>query len=381
MIPVSQRIANLAPYKPGRSVNDVRRELGIDDPIKLASNENPFGPSPNAVRRMTEFADTLHIYPDGGLTLRRRLAEVHQLHERNIICGSGSESLLSLAAHTFLDDNDEALTCEGTFVGFRVIVQAMGRKLVQIPLADGFRFDVRQLAQAVTEHTKIIYLANPNNPTGTFISADELTWLMQNTPETTLVILDEAYFEFGVSREPDQYPDSLQYRYDNALTLRTFSKAYGLAGMRIGYGIGHSEVIGAMLKVKLPFEPGTVAQSAGLGALDDDVFLETTLHNNTEGLDYYHRTLREMGLSVPQSVANFVMIDCRTADNCRQLHEGLLQNGVITRPLGGFGLPQCLRISIGTMEQNRRCIESLDKILRSNDALRNALHTAGAARA
>ena len=378
MIRVPQHIETLSPYKPGKPIEEVQKELGLAEVIKLASNENPLGPSPLSVQRMTEHARDLHYYPNGGLTLREALASRHQLKTDNVICGNGSESVLQLALRTFLDDGDTMLSCDGTFVGFLVLAHASGRATTLLPQAAGYRFDVQALASAIRPDTKIVYIANANNPTGTHITREEFEWFMQRVPDNVLVIFDEAYFEYSIAVDPDTYPDSLHYRFDNVLTLRTFSKIYGIAGVRIGYGFAHSDIIRSMLKIKLPFEPGTIAQSAGLGALDDEEFLRRSVECNNEGLAYVSSALAEMHIAVPRSVANFVMLDCGTPGNVTALYTALLHRGVITRPLPGFNLPHCLRISIGTMEQNRRCLEALRDVLHTEPQLHEALAPQGA---
>lgn len=373
MIQVPKHIETLSPYRPGKPIEEVQRELGLTEIIKLASNENPLGPSPLSIQRMTEHAHDLHYYPNGGLTLREALAHRHHMKTDNVICGNGSESVLQLALRTFLDEGDTMLSCDGTFVGFLVLAHASGRKLTLLPQSDGYRFDVQGIAAAIRPDTKIIYIANANNPTGTHITREEFEWLMQRVPEHVLVIFDEAYFEYSVAADPHTYPDSLQYRFDNVLTLRTFSKIYGIAGVRIGYGFGHSDIIRSMLKIKLPFEPGTIAQSAGLGALQDEEFLQRSVQCNNEGLAYVSSALTAMHISIPRSVANFVMLDCGTADRVAALYNSLLHRGIITRPLQGFNLPHCLRISIGTMEQNQRCMSALAEILHEQPQLQEAL--------
>ncbi len=373
MIQVPKHIETLSPYKPGKPIEEVQRELGLTEIIKLASNENPLGPSPLSVKRMTEHAHELHYYPNGGLSLREALAHRHQLKTENVICGNGSESVLQLALRTFLDDGDTMLSCDGTFVGFLVLAHASGRSVTLLPQAEGYRFDVQAIAAAIRPDTKIVYIANANNPTGTHITREEFEWLMQRVPEHVLVIFDEAYFEYSIAADPDTYPDSLHYRFDNVLTLRTFSKIYGIAGVRIGYGFAHSDIIRSMLKIKLPFEPGTIAQSAGLGALDDDDFLRRSVQCNNEGLAFVSASLAELHINVPRSVANFVMLDCGTAIRVADLYDALLHRGIITRPLQGFNLPHCLRISIGTMEQNRRCLDALRDILHTQPQLHEAL--------
>jgi histidinol-phosphate aminotransferase len=360
MIAVPSHIASLKPYQPGKSIAEVERELGISGSIKLASNENPLGTSPKALESIVNSLHELPYYPDAGRALRHALADRFVIKPENVICGSGSESIIATALHTFLDTNDEMISSEGTFVGFQVLAHASGVKTHFTPLKN-YGYDLNAMAAKINEHTKIIYIANPNNPSGTAVTTAELERFIAHVPDTVLVILDEAYFEYA-DGWPD-YPDSMHYRWDNVLTCRTFSKAYGLAGIRIGYGMAHSDIIGKMMKVKLPFEPSTPATAAALGAMRDEEFLRRTVELNRESLLYFHAQFEQLGLRFVPSLANFVMIDFQTADRVDRIFNGLLQRGVITRPLRAFGLPHCLRISTGTEEQNRRCIEALHKVL------------------
>jgi histidinol-phosphate aminotransferase len=361
MISVPSHIASLQPYQPGKSVAEIEREFGVGGALKLASNENPLGTSPLAVEAIARAVVDLSVYPDGGRDLRFAIADRFVVKPENVICGSGCESVMKTALDTFLDRDDEMITSEGTFIGFQVLARASGVRTHYVPMKNN-GFDLTAMAARITEKTKIIYIANPNNPTGTFIPTAELERFIARVPESVLVILDEAYYEYA-DGWPD-FPDSMQYRWDNVLTLRTFSKAYGLAGIRIGYGMAHSDIIAKMLRVKLPFEPSTPASAAGLAALRDQEFLRSTIDLNRESLMYYHAEFERLGLRVVPSLANFVMIDFRTADTVQRVFDGLIRRGVITRPLTGFGLPHCLRISTGTQEQNKRCVEALEKVLK-----------------
>lgn len=360
MIAVPSHIASLKPYQPGKSIAEVERELGITGSIKLASNENPLGASPLAVEAIISSLPELPYYPDAGRALRFALADRFVIKPENVICGSGSESIIATALHTFLEPQDEMITSEGTFVGFQVLAHASGVKVHYTPLKK-YGFDLNAMASKINDKTKIIYIANPNNPTGTAATTDELERFIARVPERVLVILDEAYFEYA-DGWPD-YPDSMHYRWDNVLTCRTFSKAFGLAGIRIGYGMAHSDIIGKLMKVKLPFEPSTPATAAGLAAMRDEEFLRRTVELNRESLLYFHAEFERLGLNFVPSLANFVMIDFNTGERAERIFNGLLQRGVITRPLRAFGLPHCVRISTGTMEQNRRCVDALASVL------------------
>ncbi|MGB5875728.1 MAG: histidinol-phosphate transaminase [Bacteroidota bacterium] len=355
-------IESLEPYQPGKSIAEIQREYGLTNVIKLASNENPLGPSPKALEELERHHSGLHFYPDGGLELRRVLAEKFCLRVDNVIAGSGSEGIMSNIIRTFLCDEDEVLTSEGTFVGFYVLARSRGVKMVTVPLHE-YRFDLRALAAHITDQTKIIYLANPNNPTGTIFTVGEFDEFMRKVPPRTLIILDEAYFEYAT--ENPEYPDSMIYRYDNVITLRTFSKIYGLAGVRIGYGFAHDMLIRNLLKVKLPFEPSTLAQAAGIAALDDSEYLRRSVTVNAEGKELLFPALQNLGLGVVRTNANFVFVPFANEDQVNAVYEGLLRLGVIVRPLKAFGLPSCVRITIGTEGQNRKLVEALQKVLSS----------------
>ena len=245
---------------------------------KLASNENSLGPSPKAIEAMANSLSGLHRYPDiSGFELRTKLANRFNIKIENVIIGGGSEGIMSTIMRTFLLSDDEIVSAANSFIGFRVLANASGRKVHWVPMKN-YRYDLEAMAEKVTDYTKIIYIANPDNPTGTYITREEFEEFYVHVPERVLIILDEAYYEFAQSR--DNYPDSMTYRYDNIITLRTFSKAYGLAGLRIGYGFAHDELIRNLMKVKEPFSPSLIAHTAGSAAMDDSAFLEKTLTIN-----------------------------------------------------------------------------------------------------
>jgi histidinol-phosphate aminotransferase len=352
-------IESLRPYQAGRSSEEVQRTYGLSRVSKLASNENPLGPSALAVEAIRRSMGTLHLYPNSGLDLRRVLAEEYETKIENVIAGSGSEGIISNIIRTFLGDEDEVLTTEAAFIGFQVLAKSRGVVYRTVPYRD-WHYDLTALAAAINERTKIIYLANPNNPTGTIFSKHEFDEFYRHVPERVLIILDEAYFEYA--KDTPRYPDSMHYRYDNVITLRTFSKVYGLAGVRIGYGFAHERLITNLLKVKLPFEPSTLAQAAGIAALADKEFLHKSLELNARGLKFLTEGLGEIGLTIIPSEANFVMAVLPSAAQAAQLTTDLLKQGIIIRPLASFGLPDCVRISTGTDEDNQRCVEAIQKL-------------------
>lgn len=349
-------IESLQPYEAGQTIESVRRKYGLTHIAKLASNENQLGASPKAIEVMTGALNGLNFYPNGGLDLREVLAREFDLKVENVIAGSGSEGIMSNIIRAFLCDEDEVLTTDAAFLGFQVLARSRGVKYRTVPY-DNWHYDLPALAAGINAHTKIIYLANPNNPTGTIFTKLQFDEFYKHVPERVLIILDEAYFEYA--KDNPRYPDSMHYRYDHVITLRTFSKVYGLAGLRIGYGFAHEELIRNLLKVKLPFEPSTPAQAAGIGALADKEFLHRSLALNARGLRTLTEGLESLGLTVVPSQANFVMTVLPSAEDASRIFEELLAQGVVVRPLKAFGLPNCLRISTGTDEDNQLCVEAL----------------------
>jgi len=267
---------------------------------------------------------------------------------------------MSNIIRTFLCDEDEVLTTEAAFIGFQVLAKSRGVKYRTVPYRE-WHYDLPALTAAINERTKVVYLANPNNPTGTIFTKHEFDAFYRGVPERVLIILDEAYFEYAMDNP--RYPDSMHYRYDNVITLRTFSKVYGLAGVRIGYGFAHEDLIHALLKVKLPFEPSELAQSAGIAALDDREFLHRSLLLNARGMKFLTDALRAQGLRVVPSEANFVMVPMETPEQAERFTLELQRRGVIVRPLRAFGLPDCVRITAGTDEENQYCMECVEQVM------------------
>ncbi|EQC49747.1 histidinol-phosphate transaminase [Bacteriovorax sp. DB6_IX] len=359
-------LKELKVYQAGKPIDEVARERGLTKISKLASNENPLGPSPYAIREMTRGLWDLHRYPDmHAYQLKSKLAEIYNLKLENIILGNGSEGIMAYIARAFLQPGDEVLTCENTFIGFYILARSVGAKLQKVPLTEDYRFDVKALAQNISEQTKVIYIANPNNPTGTYITKSEFDYLMEHVPSHVLVILDEAYFEFAVQQE--DYPDSMDYRYDNVLTLRTFSKAYGLSGVRVGYGFGHEDLISYLTKVKLPFEPNLVGQLGAVGALEDQPHLERTIKNNTKRYNELIAYLEEKNFQPIKSITNFVTIKTGSAEASDYLFDKLLDQGVIIRPLKANEMNEYIRISIGTKEEMKHFYEAMDAVLPEYD--------------
>ncbi|MBU3741485.1 MAG: aminotransferase class I/II-fold pyridoxal phosphate-dependent enzyme [Candidatus Kapabacteria bacterium] len=352
MIDVPAHLKQLMPYTPGASPEQIRRQYGLENVLKLASNENPFGPSPKGIEAAANALQHAHRYNDGGAALRDRLAEHHGVSPDAISVNNGSDAIIHQIMRTFLLPGQTALSAHGSFVSFRIAVLAAGATPTLVPMGPGYRFDVEALAHAYTPAIKVIYIANPNNPTGTFITRDELQWLIGRIPDTTLIVLDEAYYEYAKHAAPESYPDAITLDRPNVISLRTFSKAYGLASLRVGYAVGHPDVMQWLRRTSLPFDPNGPACAAAVAALDDVDFVATTVATNHEGLSMLQQSLRAGGFATTDSVANFVMVDCVTPERAADFHVDLLRRGYISRPLAGFGIPNGVRISTGLPEQN-----------------------------
>lgn len=357
---VPSYIQNLSIYVPGKSIDQLERE-GIKNIYKLASNENSLGPSPKAIEAIKKSLNDIHRYPDMvGYDLRTKLAKKFNVKMNNVILGAGSEGIMSTIMRTFLLNDDELISAENSFIGFRVLANASGKKVNWVPM-NNYKYDLEAMAEKVTEYTKIIYIANPDNPMGTYINRKDFDAFYKHIPERVLIILDEAYFEFA-EYESD-YPDSMTYRYDNVITLRTFSKAYGLAGLRIGYGFAHDTLISNLMKVKEPFEPSLIALTGGMAAMDDHMFLKDTLLMNKAGYIYFKKELEGLGIKTIPSVANFITTIWDTEDRAEKITASLLKKGIIVRNLHAFGWPKCIRISIGTDYENQKVIANLRELL------------------
>lgn len=346
---VPRHIQDLQPYVAGKTIADVVSQYNPSRISKLASNENRLGCSHLALEAAQATFPVMMNYPDpAAKELRAELARRFSVKPENVITGSGSEGIMSLITRTFFLDHEEALTASATFIGFIVLANSRGIRLRQVPLTPDYRFDLDAIADAISSDTKIIYLANPNNPTGTYFTVTEFERFMARVPEQVLVILDEAYFEFADGLT--DFPDSMRYRLDNVITLRTFSKAYGLAGFRIGYGFAHEVLIANLMKVKLPFEPSTPAQAAGLAALGDTDFLDRTKRMVSAGREQLYLLFDELGIPCVRSWANSVMMVMPTEAEAVSCTQFLLEDGVIVRRLPAFGIPNGIRVTIGLPE-------------------------------
>ena len=351
----------LTPYQPGKPVEDVQRELGLERVVKLASNEGPFGPFPAALEAMQRSAAELNRYPDGGtFRLHAALAERHDVAFENVVAGSGADGCIDMVSQAILDPGDEVVCGWPSFPSYVIYARKQGAEAKLVPLAE-HRYDLDALLGAVTPKTKLVYICQPNNPTGTMNTADELDAYFERVPDHVLTIVDQAYFEY-IDR-PD-YPDAVE-RYLEAgrrvIVLRTFSKIYGLAGLRVGYAVGPRNCIAAMAKVRRPFDLTTPAQVAAVASIGDEQELARRRAANAEGLQRLEQILREHGQGPVPSVGNFVYVD--TGADATELFDRLLHEGIIVRPLAGFGSATAIRVSVGAPDELDAFAAALGRVL------------------
>lgn len=356
---VNPQMDRLPVYVPGRPIEEVARELGLDPSrvCKLASNENPLGPSPKAVEAVRAAATQLHLYPDGSsYKLKHRLADVLGLEPAQVVLGNGSNEILEWIGHVFLAPGDEVVVSQYCFAVYPIVTALAGATLVTVPTrGEGFEADIPAMLEAITPRTKVVFLANPNNPTGTLTSREDITRLINGVPADVLLVMDEAYIEF--LDDPVDCLDLVrQNSHPNLLLTRTFSKVFGLAGLRLGYAMGDAGLMALFEKVRQPFNVNMLAQIGGMAALDDSEHLARTRANNRLGLEYFHQAFRQAGIKHVRSHANFIL--AKVVDGAR-IFQAMQTQGIITRPMAGYGLPEWLRISVGTPEENRRCMDSL----------------------
>lgn len=354
---VNPHIRELDPYVPGKPIEEVERELGISGSVKLASNENPLGPSPKAVAALAAALQDVNRYPDGAcFALRSRLARHLAVRPDQLIFGCGGDEVLELAAKTFLAPGDEVVMPWPSFAMYPIVVRGMGGTVVKVPLDADFAHDLPAMAAAVTDRTKIVFVCNPNNPTGTSIGDARMAEFVASLRDDVVLFIDEAYYEF-VRRE--DFPDSIALleRRPATLVLRTFSKIYGLAGLRIGYGIGSPELIGYLERARHPFNVNRIAEAAAVAALDDVEHVDRTRALNAAGIDFLTRELEALGLRVWPSDANYILVESGAGYG-----DALLREGVIVRPMVRFGLPDHIRISIGKPEENEKLVKAIARI-------------------
>jgi histidinol-phosphate aminotransferase len=354
-------IRAISPYQPGKPISELAREMGIPEAsiVKLASNENPLGMGPRAREAAVKSLTSIERYPDGnGFALKSALSRRFGVHVEQVVLGNGSNDVLELAARAFLSPGHSAVFSRYAFAVYPLAVNAVGARGIEVAAKD-FGHDLNAMAAAITTDTRVVFIANPNNPTGTFIHGPEIEAFLARVPSNVLVVLDEAYTEY---LNADQRYNSLEWlaRFPNLLVSRTFSKAYGLAGLRVGYGIGHPDVIDLMNRVRQPFNVSSVALAAAEAALGDDEFLAQSAHVNDRGMAQITEALAELGLEWIPSAGNFVTF--KVGDSAR-VNASLLRQGVIVRPIGGYGMPEWLRVSIGLVEENARFIAALKQAL------------------
>jgi len=358
---VPEYIRRLAVYVPGKPIEEVQRELGVSDIVKLASNENPLGPSPRAVAAIREALPTLNRYPDGsGYALRKVLAARLGVDIEHVILGSGSVEIIEMLARAFMADADEAVFSQQSFVSYQLAVNQVNGRAVTPPTTAGRAHDMPALARAVTDRTKLVYLANPCNPTGTYFTRKELDRFLAEVNDRALVVVDQAYHEYV--KRPD-YPDALDdvKAGRNVIVLRTFSKVYGLAGLRIGYGVSSPEVVDTVNRVRSPFNTSSLAQAAAIAALDDADWVRSSREHNTTELAFLHGELTRRKVVFTPSVANFVLVEFES--DVKELFLEFQKRGVIIRPVGGPGLVNCARVSVGTRAENERFLAALDRLV------------------
>jgi histidinol-phosphate aminotransferase len=350
---------DLVSYVPGKPIEDVARELGLEpsEIVKLASNENPLGPSPMALEAMQEALLKAHFYPDGGgYHLRAGIAEKFGVSIDNVMLGNGSNEIIEFLGHAFLQPGDNIVTAEHAFVVYKILAKLFGADTIGVP-DPNLTHDLSAMADAINDRTKVVYIANPNNPTGTMVSENELDRFIDRVPKSVVVALDEAYYEF--LPEP---PDSLKYlrHHPNVIALRTFSKIQGLAGLRIGYGLAHEEMIRLLQKTRQPFNVNSIAQAGALAGLRDEAYQAKTREMVRQGRDFLQAEFRQRNLEYVPSVANFVLVN---VGNGKEVFQKLLKRGMIVRAMDEYKLPQWIRVTVGTPEQNWRFLKDLDRVL------------------
>jgi len=359
---IRKGILDLKPYIPGKPIEEVKRELGLKEIIKLASNETSVGPSPLAVEAIIKEVKNINLYPEGSSRLlREKIAYKLNLNKEMIIVGNGADNIISLVGMAFINGGDEVVTGEITFPAYETITKIMGGKLISVKLKD-FCFDLEKIAQRINKKTKIVLLCNPNNPTGTIVNREEVAGFIEKVPQDVIVIFDEAYYDYV---EDKNYPDSLSYVLEgkNIIILRTFSKIAGIAGVRVGYGIAKQELIRYLRQVASPFPANRLAQVAAVASLDDKKHYKKVLKSNQEGKKYLHRELKELGIFYVPTEANFIFIDLKR--DSKDIFEKLLKKGIIIRPGETWGCPNFIRVTIGTAYENKRFIQALKEVLNS----------------
>jgi histidinol-phosphate aminotransferase len=353
-------IRAMAAYQPGKPISELERELGLKDIVKLASNENPLGASPKALAAIREALSEIARYPDGnGFALKQALSARLKVKSEQIVLGNGSNDVLELAARAFLSPGTQAVYSQHAFAVYRLATQACGAQGIEAP-AKNFGHDMEAMLQAATAQTRIVFIANPNNPTGTLLSAAELLVFLRRLPKQVLVVLDEAYNEYLPDKLKTPSVTWLQ-EFSNLVVTRTFSKAYGLAGLRVGYALAHAGVADLMNRVRQPFNVNSASQAAAVAALDDHEFVKQSYQLNQNGMRQITQSFKRLGIRFIPSYGNFV---CFHVGDASALYQRLLQRGIIVRPIADYGMPEWLRVSIGLPEENEKFLKTLENLMR-----------------
>lgn len=360
--PVRSSVGNIKPYVPGKPAEEAERELNISGVVKLASNENPLGPSPKAVEAINKYSKDVFLYPDQQcFEITRLLADKVGVAPENIAVGNGSDEIMMLAAMAFISAGDEVVISLNTFSTYETVSKIMDAAVVQVNL-NNYTYDLPAMSKACNAATKMVFICNPNNPTGTIVRQKELDQFIDKLPPGAIAVIDEAYREYV---ESSDYPDSIRYVQGkkNVIVTRSFSKIYGLAGLRLGYAIAKPELVKYLRLVRMPFSVNRLAQQAGIAALSDVHHIEASKKNNIEGKNYLYAELDKLGLQYLRTEANFIFINLKS--DADRIFVDMMRKGVIIRPLSSFSLPGAIRVTVGTMEQNKRFIRAFTEVLKS----------------
>lgn len=355
-----KRIFDVEPYRPGKPIDEVKRELGLKKVIKLASNENPYGPSPKVLKAMTTEAKTINRYPDGGcFYLRQALAKNLSVPQENLIFGNGSDEIIVMAIRAFVSQGDEVVIAKPSFLIYDIAARLEGAVIKEVLLKD-FCYDLNGMRDALTEKTKVVFIGNPDNPAGTFVNETQLVNFLKSVRKDILVFIDEAYYEFV---DDKSYPDTIKLlkTYKNIVVTRTFSKMYGLAGLRLGYGIADKEIIDILNRLREPFNVNSIAQAAAVACLQDAAYYRRIGREVTRERQKLYQSLKKMGLGYSQTVTNFILVDVK--QDSTKVCNALLKKGVIVRDMAFWGLKNYLRVSIGTPSENAQFIAALKAVL------------------
>lgn len=355
-------VMNIEPYKPGKPIDEVKRELSLEEVYKLASNENSLGPSPKAMAAIKKALKDLNRYPDGNCYyLKEKLSKKLKVKSDNLAFGNGSDELIAVIIQAFMNEDENAVVADPTFLEYRLIAEAYGRQVMVVPSVN-LKYDLDGMRKAINEKTKLVFIANPDNPTGTYVSDKQITRFLEGIPDNVIVVMDEAYYDFVDAKD---YPDTMRHLRDKGLIiLRTFSKAYGLAGLRVGYALSNAELIDCMNRVRQPFNVNSLAQVAALASLDDAAYLKKTVRTVLRGKKFLYGALDKMGIAYVPSQTNFILVDVKR--DSWELFQKMLRYGVIVRDMKPYKLDSYIRVTVGTDKENKKFIEALKKALKEN---------------